>query len=111
MSKDTISVVYRPISSLKFSEFNPRKHTKEQAEHLKESLRRYGFCNPVIANRAPGREDVLIGGQFRVEMAKELGIVDAPVVYVDIPELEREKELCLRLNANVGEFDLDALKD
>lgn len=34
-----------------------------------------------------------------------------PVVYVNIPEVEREKELNLRLNRNSGEWDFDLLKD
>ncbi len=42
-------------------------------------------------------------------MAKELGIEQVPVVYVNIPDLEKEKELNIRLNKNVGEFNWDLL--
>ena len=102
---------YIHISSLLMAEYNPRTHTSEQAEQLKESIRRFGLIDPVVCNKAPERENVIIGGHFRVEMAKELGITEIPVVYVHIPELDREKELNLRLNKNVGEFDLELLKE
>jgi DNA modification methylase len=111
MKIGNIAVTYRPITSLIFADYNPRTHTKEQAEQLKESLTRFGFVDPVIVNKAKGREEVIIGGHFRVEVARELGIEQVPVVYVDIPDLAKEKELNLRLNKNTGEFDLDLLKE
>jgi DNA modification methylase len=111
MSNTKLNIVEVPINELRASEYNPRTHSKEQAEQLKESIKRFGLVDPAICNKAAGRENVIIGGHFRVEMAKELGIAQMPVVYVDIPELEREKELNLRLNKNVGEFDLDLLKE
>lgn len=38
-----------------------------------------------------------------------MGYETVPVVYVDIPDLEKEKELNIRLNKNTGEFDWDLL--
>ncbi len=110
MANSTIEVVYRPITSLNPAEYNPRKHTKEQSEQLKKSIERFGFVDPAICNSAKGRENVIIGGHFRFEIAKELGMADVPVVFVDIPDIEKEKELNLRLNKNTGEFDFEKLK-
>lgn len=110
MSTDNIKIVYQPVASLIPADYNPRKHTKEQAEQLKESIRRFGNISPVICNQAPGRENIIIGGSFRAEVAKELGIEQVPVVYVNIPDLEKEKELNVRLNKNQGEFDIEKLK-
>ncbi len=45
---------------------------------------------------------MVIGGHFRLKVAKDLGYTEVPVVYIDIPDIEREKELCLRLNRNQG---------
>jgi DNA modification methylase len=42
-------------------------------------------------------------------VAKDLGYKQMPVVYLNIPDLEKEKELNLRLNKNIGAFDLDLL--
>ena len=44
-----------------------------------------------------------------MEIAKELGIDTIPVVFVNIPDIEIEKELNLRLNKNIGEWDWDML--
>jgi len=44
-----------------------------------------------------------------LKIAKKLGIEKVPVVFLNIPELEKEKELNLRLNKNVGEWDLGLL--
>jgi len=107
---NTISVVYRPTTSLNPAEYNPRKHTKEQAEQLKASIEHFGLVDPIICNSAKERENVIIGGHFRLEIAKELGMKDVPVVYVHIPDLEKERELNLRLNKNTGEFDFEKLK-
>jgi len=106
-----LKIVYVPISELKPSEYNPRKWNEFQTAALKESLQRFGTIDPLICNRAPGRENVVIGGHFRLKVAKDLGLKEMPVVYVSIPELEREKELNIRLNKNLGEFDLAILKD
>lgn len=104
-----IEIVEVPLNKLKASEYNPRKHSKEQADQLKESIKRFGLVDPAICNSAPERMNVIIGGHFRVEMAKELGFQTMPVVYVNIPDIEKEKELNIRLNKNTGEFDLDLL--
>ncbi len=110
MQKD-IHIVEVPTMELRPSEYNPRKHSKEQSDQLKESIRRFGLVDPIIANSAEGRKGVVIGGHFRLEVAKELGFVTVPVVYIKIPDIEKEKELNVRLNKNTGEFDLDLLAE
>src|SRR5690606_35825310 len=60
-------------------------------------------------NSAPNRKNVLIGGHGRLKIAKRLKMKTVPVVYVDIPDIEKEKELNLRLHKNQGEFDLELL--
>ncbi|MFA5777883.1 MAG: DNA methyltransferase [Candidatus Paceibacterota bacterium] len=105
-----LKIVYVPIGELIKSEYNPRKWNKEQAEALKESITRFGCVDPLLANNAPGRENILIGGHFRLEIAMELGYKEMPVVYVNIPDLKKEKELNIRLNKNLGEFNFDLLK-
>ncbi len=109
MQKDKLNIVYVPINQLRLSEYNPRKWDKEAIKHLKASIKKYGFVDPVIANSASERKGVVIGGHFRLSIAKEIGIKEIPVVYLNIPDLEKEKELNLRLNKNTGEFDLDLL--
>lgn len=104
-----LSIHHIPIKDLRPAEYNPRKHSKEQADQLKESVKRFGLVDPVICNGVTERKNVIIGGHFRTEVAKELGMETVPVVYVHISDLEKEKELNVRLNKNTGEFDLDLL--
>lgn len=111
MDDTKLRIVYVPINDLKPSEYNPRRHSVEAMTALKESITRFDMVDPVIANSAPERMNVLIGGHMRLKALQELGRETVPVVYLNIPELEREKELNVRLNKNSGEFDLELLAD
>ena len=108
---NNLKIVYLPIDDLKAASYNPRKWSKEAKEQLKESIGRFGLVDPFVVNSTPERLNTIIGGHFRWEMSKELGYQEVPVVYVDIPDLEKEKELNLRLNRNQGEFNLTLLAE
>ena len=69
------------------------------------------MIDPVIANNAPQRYGVVIGGHFRLKVLKEMGYTKVPCVYVNITEIEREKELNLRLNKAVGDWDFKLLAE
>ena len=109
-AQENLKIVYVPLQSLQPAAYNPRTCSVEALRQLKESITRFGTVDPIIANSAPGRIGVVIGGHMRLKAAKELGHKTIPVVYVDIPNLEREKELNLRLNKNTGEWDFEKLK-
>ncbi len=109
MSKK-FQIEYVDINVLKLSEYNPRKHSKEMLEQLKDSITEFDMIDPVIVNKSPERLNVVIGGHARIKAAKELGHTTMPVVYVSIIDLEREKSLNLRLNKISGEWDFDILK-
>lgn len=104
-----MNVVQVPISDLRHAEYNPRKITPEDFERIKKSIQEFGFVQPLVANRAPGREGVIVGGNQRFEVAKKIGMMEVPVFWVDIPDLAREKELNIRLNKNQGDFDNEIL--
>lgn len=110
-TKENISVVYVPIVELRASEYNPRKWDAEAKKHLKDSITRFGVVDPLLVNGADGRKNIVIGGHFRLEAIKELGHTEAPVVYLNIPDIEREQELNIRLNKNTGEFDIALLAE
>jgi len=109
--KTDLKIVLVNVSDLRHPEVNPRKWSKEQTENLKESIKQFGICDPLIVNSAENRKGIIIGGNFRFEVIKQLGFTEAPVVYVNIPDIERERELNLRLNKNVGEFDIKLLAE
>lgn len=105
-----LNIVYVAVGDLKPAAYNPRKISKEALGQLKESIKRFAMVDPIIVNSAPRRKNVVIGGHMRLRAAKELGHATVPVVYVNIPNLEKEKELNLRLNRNTGAWDFEKLK-
>lgn len=109
MSSKQIAIAHVAVASLRPTEYNPRMISKEAFAQLKESIARFEMVDPIIVNSAPERMNVVIGGHMRLKAAKELGHATIPVVYVNVPELEREKELNLRLHKNTGEFDFELL--
>jgi DNA modification methylase len=109
IKKERLNVVYVPVNDLRPAEYNPRKWSKEAEDQLKESIKRYGLVDPILVNSAESRKNIVIGGHFRLSVIKELGFKEVPVVYLNIPDIEKEKELNLRLNKNTGEFDWDLL--
>jgi len=97
------------IALLKPAEYNPRQAGKEEHALLKASLETFGLVDPILVNSAPERKNIIIGGHFRVRVAKDLGLKTAPVVYLNIPDIEREQRLNLSLNRNTGSWDYDLL--
>ena len=107
--QNNLKIEYVQTDSLQSSEYNPRKWSKEAVDQLKESIERYGFVDPLLVNSVEKRKGVVIGGHFRLSIAQELGIKEVPVVYLNIPDLKKEKELNIRLNKNTGAWDFDLL--
>ena len=98
----------RLIKDLKPSEYNPRQATKEQEKHLQESLKKFGLVETLVVNSHEDRNNIIVGGHFRLRELKKLGHKEVDCVIVDLP-LEDEKELNIRLNANSGGWDMDLL--
>lgn len=110
----------RKPGDLKPAEYNPRQLTDEQFAQISASILGFGFLDPVIVNKHPTRLDHIIGGHQRVKVAQKLiedggGEVDGEWVGIDwntVPTLEveltieRERELNIRLNKAVGDWDI-----
>ncbi len=111
MSQEQLNIKHIKVSQLKAATYNPRTWSDEAIAGLTESIKRFGLVDPILVNGAEDRKNVVIGGHFRLKVAKDLGIKDVPVVYVDIPDEAKEKELNLRLNRNQGEWDYSLLAE
>ena len=110
MHKD-IKIVEVNILDLKPATYNPRKWSEEKLAQLTESIESFGLVDPILVNGAEKRKNIVIGGHFRLKVAKDLGYEKVPVVYISIEDESKEKELNLRLNKNLGDWDYDLLKD
>lgn len=58
---------------------NAKKHDKRQVDNVAESIRQYGFVQPVVIDR----DGVIVIGHCRVLAAKQLGMESVPCVCVD----------------------------
>src|SRR5262245_3821203 len=65
-----------PVASLRPHPGNARTHSKKQIRQIADSIRRFGFTNPVLV----GEGDEIIAGHGRVEAAKLLGLDSVPTV-------------------------------
>lgn len=87
---------------------NAKKHDKKQIANVAESIRQYGFVQPVVVDR----DGVIVIGHCRVLAAKKLGLKEVPCVCVD--DLTPEQVNALRLvdnKSNESEWDFDLLAD
>lgn len=105
-----LNVVQVPIDELKECDYNPRKWSDAARAGLTASLDEFGFMQPIVANSSAERRGVVIGGNFKLSIARSRGLKTLPVVWVNL-SLEKEKALNLRLNKNQGDFDTDLLAE
>ena len=85
---------------------NAKKHDKRQIDNVAESIRQYGFVQPVVIDR----DGVIVIGHCRVLAAKKLGMEAVPCVCVD--DLTPEQVNALRLvdnKTNESDWDMDLL--
>jgi len=96
----------KKLKDLKVKKNNPRRLSKHDAQHLQESIERFGICQPLVLDT----ENTIIGGHQRFRILKKMGYTEVPAYVPVSPFTEEEKdELCIRLNRNHGEFDFDIL--
>jgi DNA modification methylase len=69
-------IEYRAVGSLKPYARNARRHSRKQIRQIAESIRRFGFTNPVLITDDGG----IIAGHGRVMAAKELGMETVPTL-------------------------------
>lgn len=109
MEKEQLKIEYVSLDEIKPNEYNPKKMTEKEEKDLEKSITEFGIVDPLIVNKAKGRKGIIIGGHQRYKIYKKLNYKKVPVVWIDVPDIEKEKELCLRLSKNTGSFDFDLL--
>ena len=91
-----LQVQHININELKASEFNPRAWSDHQLAKLRESIEKFGVVGPLIINTHPSRKNIVIGGNMRLHVLRELKYTEVPVVELYLTE-RKERELNLRL--------------
>ena len=95
------------INELISPDYNPRTITSEELEKLKDSLEEFGYISPLIVNK---HNNHIVGGNQRYLCLKEMGYTEIDVIYIDEPDIQREKALNIRLNNLSGEWDTGKLE-
>lgn len=89
-----MKVITMPPGDLIPYEKNAKQHPPEQIEHIANSIKRFGWQQPIIIDK----NNVVIIGHGRLAAAKELMLESVPVVYAD--NLTEEEANALRLADN-----------
>ena len=89
-------------------ERNTKKHDKTQINNVAESIKQYGFVQPIVIDK----NNVVVIGHCRLLAAKQLKMKEVPCVCVE--DLTEEQVKALRIvdnKSNESEWDLDILSD
>lgn len=95
-----------PLTDIVPYDKNAKKHDNRQINNVAESIKQYGFVQPIVIDR----DGVIVIGHCRALAAKKLGMEEVPCVCVD--DLTPEQVNALRLvdnKSNESDWDYDLL--
>ena len=101
-----MNIIQKNINDLTPYEKNTKKHDKKQIANVAESIKQYGFVQPVVIDK----NGVIVIGHCRVLGAKKIGMKEVPCVCVE--DLTPEQVNALRIvdnKSNESEWDMDLL--
>lgn len=88
-----LQIEYKPIDKVIPYDKNPRQND-EAVQYVAESIKAFGFINPILLDAS----GTIMAGHTRLKAAKQLGLKEVPVVYVD--DLSEEQARAFRLADN-----------
>lgn len=105
----TLQVVYLSTEKLKPYDRNSRIHSNEQIQQVADSIREFGFNNPILIDD----NFVVIAGHCRLEASKLLGLTEVPTIKLsNMTEAQKRAYIIAdnKLSENAG-WDVEILKD
>src|SRR5271169_1775755 len=78
-ARSELSIAYQPLCELKNNPRNARTHSKHQVRQIADSIKTFGFTNPVLLDHS----NTIIAGHGRVAAAKLLGISGVPTIRLE----------------------------
>ena len=103
-----MNIEYKELKALTPYEKNTKKHDKTQINNVAESIKQYGFVQPIVVDK----NDVIVIGHCRYEAAKKLKLETVPCVCVE--DLTDEQVKALRIvdnKSNESPWDMEFLAD
>lgn len=101
------NIVYKPIKELKPYKKNAKKHPKTQVEQIANSIKEFGFTQPVLIDK----DNNVVAGHGRVLGAKKAGMKEVPTLCLD--DLTEEQIKAYRLadnKLNESDWDIELLQ-
>ena len=101
-----MNIIQRELDSIRPYAANAKKHDATQVANVAESIRQYGFVQPIVIDK----DGVIVIGHCRALAAKKLGMNEVPCVCVD--DLTPEQVKALRIvdnKSNESPWDMDLL--
>src|ERR1700704_3008485 len=89
-----LSVIYFEPKHLKPYPHNARMHSRKQIRQIADSIRTFGFTNPVLIDN----HDMILAGHGRVEAAKLLDMAKVPCVRIETMTPEQKRAYVLADN-------------
>ncbi len=77
---DPLRIEYRAPDQLKPYPRNARTHSKKQIRQIAESIRQFGFTNPILVDA----EGMILAGHGRAEAARLIGLAKVPCVRIEL---------------------------
>lgn len=105
MAEKKLQIEYVSADKLVPCPQNPRKNDKS-IPALAKSIEAFGWTNPILARKD---NNMIIAGHTRLEAAKERGIAEVPVIYLDLSDADA-KTYMLADNKLTELADWDDLK-
>lgn len=105
MKHSKMNIVYRNIKELKPYKKNAKKHNKEQVEQIANSIKEFGFTQPVIIDK----NNCVVAGHGRILGAKKAGLKQVPTVMLSDLTPEQIKAYRLvdnKLNESEWEYGI-----
>lgn len=93
------------ITKLKPYELNAKKHDRKQIENVAESIRQFGWQQPIVVDK----DYVIIIGHCRFEAAKLLKLPNVPVHIADDLTDEQVKKLELLITKQTNPTGISKL--
>ena len=101
-----MNIIQRELDSIRPYAANAKKHDATQVASVAESIRQYGFVQPIVIDK----DGVIVIGHCRALAAKKLGMKEVPCICVD--DLTPEQVKALRVidnKTNESPWDMDLL--
>lgn len=104
-----LRIEYLSVGALKPAERNARKHTESDVQAIVESIKEFGFSDPI---GIWGESNIIVEGHGRLLAARRLGMTEVPCIRLDHLTDEQRRAYALAHNktAELSDWDFSTLE-